>query len=145
MVMLARIQDLRNNTIVVGSTHKWRGDEAEIKAYIGDSQAVIAGDQDWSFCDRVGLVHVDNEDHATWPALCETPGTARGDIIYSNMKVTQAEATALPCVTEFGNKIQLSGSRNYDSLSPSFGGRIRELKICHHQFSSTYPGGTIYS
>lgn len=108
MVMLARIRDPRNNTIVVGSTHKWGGDEAGVKAYIDDSQAVITGDQDWSFCDRVGLVHVDSRDHATWPASCETPGTARGDIICSNMKVALSEATKLPCVVEFGNKIQLS-------------------------------------
>jgi len=108
MVMLVRIQNSRNSTIVVGSTHKWRGDGAGVKTYIGTSQAVIAGDQDWGFCDRVGLTHVDNKDHATWPASCETPGNHRGDIICSNMKVAQAEVTVLPCVTEFGNTIHLS-------------------------------------
>ena len=108
MAMLAHIRDQQDNTIVVGSTHKWRGNEAKVKAYIGDSQAVIAGDQDWSFCDRVGLVHVDNEDHFTWPTSCETPGTARGDIICSNMEVLKAEATTLPCVAKFGNKIRFS-------------------------------------
>jgi hypothetical protein len=108
MVMLVQIQDAQNSTIVVGSTHKWRGAGAGVKAYIGSSQAVIAGDQDWNFCDRVGLVHVDIKDHATWPASCETPGKHRGDIICSNMRVAQAEKTILPCVTEFGNIIHLS-------------------------------------
>jgi hypothetical protein len=108
MVMLVRIQNSWNSTIVVGSTHKWSGDGAGVKTYIGNSQAVIAGDQDWGFCDRVGLTHVDSKDHATWPASCETPGKDRGDIICSNMKVAQAEVTVLPCVTEFGNIIHLS-------------------------------------
>eukprot|EP00624_Nannochloropsis_granulata_P002456 evm.model.NODE_22258_length_46295_cov_59.100636.5 len=108
MVMLVRIHDSRNRTIVVGSTHKWIGGVAGLKAYIGASRAVIAGDQDWGFCDRAGLVHVDSKDHATWPASCETPGNHRGDIICSNMKVAQTEETVLPCVTEFGNIIRLS-------------------------------------
>jgi hypothetical protein len=108
MVMLVRIQDSRNRTIVVGSTHKWIGGIARLKAYIGASRAFIAGDQDWGFCDRVGLAHVDNKNHATWPASCETPDKHRGDIICSYMKVAQADVTVLPCVTEFGNIIHLS-------------------------------------
>ena len=99
-------------SVVVGSTHTLnKGKEygERIRQYIGTSPAIIAGDQDWQFCDRVGLSHVDDPSHHTWPASCNSDGQARGDIICSNMEVVEAEKTIRPCSEDgFGIQATLS-------------------------------------
>jgi hypothetical protein len=99
-------------SVVVGSTHTLnKGKEygERIRQYIGTSPAIIAGDQDWQFCDRVGLPHVDDPSHHTWPASCSSNGQRRGDIICSNMEVVEAEKTIRPCSEdEFGIQATLS-------------------------------------
>lgn len=106
----------------MGSTHTLNKGEtyaAQIREYVGTALAVIAGDQDWEFCGRVGLEHVDDLSHLTWPAACTSNGTTRGDIICSNMKVVEPERTIRPCVRDaFGLQITLSDhSITYVSLS----------------------------
>jgi hypothetical protein len=89
--------------LVLGSTHTLKKDKEygeAIRGYIGTSPAIIAGDQDWDFCDRVGLAHVDNRSHNTWPASCESDGYTRGDIICSNLGIAEAEETIRPCVKD---------------------------------------------
>jgi hypothetical protein len=125
MILLSRLQSSfepgRNNTgpsslpassIVVGSTHKLkksRAYEDKIASYISTSPAIIAGDQDWDFCGRVGLQHVDNRSHSTWPASCNSDGYARGDILCSNLDVAEAEETIRPCFKDrFGLTTVLS-------------------------------------
>lgn len=101
--------------VVVGSVHKLgeMGLEVygnEIKEYVGSSRAVIAGDQNASFCDMVGLKAVapgNGSQGFTWPASCKGFGTVRGDNICTNMKEMEPEHTTKPCVTERGFEIEL--------------------------------------
>ncbi|KAI9136015.1 hypothetical protein BKA69DRAFT_1179247 [Paraphysoderma sedebokerense] len=97
-----------HRVLTVGSIHKLDGYKTEIKAYIGSSKAVIAGDQSWDFCESVGLAHVDDKSHFTYPGSCQTSGTSRGDIICSNANIVQAESTVKPCLEQYGVKIKLS-------------------------------------
>jgi len=98
MALLTRISLDRRTSIVVGATHKLKNFGDEIRQYIGRSSAIIGGDQDWAFCERVGLRHVDNQSHATWPASCAKTGNNRGDILCSNMNVLVPEQTTVPCL-----------------------------------------------
>ena len=107
MGLFSRIH-IGNKEVVVGSVHKLDGYSKEIKKYIGVSPAVIGGGQSWNFCNNVGLVHVDNKAHATYPGSCQSTGKYRGDIICSNLKVVKPEETITPCIVKFGNKIQIS-------------------------------------
>ncbi|KAI9137665.1 hypothetical protein BKA69DRAFT_1127993 [Paraphysoderma sedebokerense] len=97
-----------NNTVTVGSVHKLVGYMKEIRNHIGSSKAVIAGDQSWEFCESVGLAHVDEKSHFTYPGSCESSGTSRADIICSNANIFQAESTIKPCWEQYGVKIKLS-------------------------------------
>jgi hypothetical protein len=108
--------------VVVGSTHtlaKGEAHAARIREYVGTAPAVIAGDQDWEFCGRVGLAHVDDPSHPTWPASCVSDGRMRGDVICSNMEVAEPEQTIRPCVEDaFGLRTTLSDHGiTYVSLS----------------------------
>ncbi len=107
MVLLSRIH-IGDQLLVIGSVHKLNGYTEEIKNYIGSSQAVIAGDQSWNFCDKSGLAHVDQISHYTYPSSCQNTGKHRGDIICSNLKVVRAEETISSCIVKFGNEIQIS-------------------------------------
>jgi hypothetical protein len=113
MILLAHIQtEGGTSSVVVGSTHKFSRQHPsyeKIREYIGSSPAVIGGDQDWGFCERVGLLHVDNKAQFTWPASCDSDGSSRGDILCSNMDIIGPSETLRPCVkTTVGNQIQLS-------------------------------------
>ena len=44
--------------IVIGSIHKIEGFQTEVKEYIGDRNAVLAGDQDGKYCDHIGLQQI---------------------------------------------------------------------------------------
>lgn len=98
MALLMRVAVRGSTTsVVVSVTHKLVGFGEHLRQYIGDSAAVVGGDQDWGFCERAGLVHVDNKSHPTWPASCTSTGQGRGDILCSNMHVSRTEQTFLPC------------------------------------------------
>jgi hypothetical protein len=105
MILLALLQ-FGELEIAVGSMHTLCGYE-QIKDFIGPRKAVIAGDQDWGFCDRIGLAHVDNKTHTTWPASCTSSGEVRGDIICSNADVAKEEVTVKPCAANYGGDIVL--------------------------------------
>jgi hypothetical protein len=94
--------------IVVGSTHKLAGHAEQVKRYIASSKAITAGDQDRSFCGRVGLQSVDDARHATWPASCSKLGSGRGDNICSNLGIAQPEQSFKPCIERFGISAKLS-------------------------------------
>lgn len=88
---------------VIGSVHKLSGFTTEVKQYIGERDAIIAGDQEFKYCARVNLENIHSIPvQNTWPASCEKFGRVRGDILCSNMKVIEDEVTTLPCVTKFG-------------------------------------------
>jgi hypothetical protein len=92
---------------VIGSVHKLDGFRQEVLEYIGQRDAIIAGDQGASFCKDVDLANIVSEDggeemHYTWPASCNSLGHHRGDNICSNMKMVGEEVTTMPCVTEYG-------------------------------------------
>lgn len=108
MGLFAKARIAEDREIVIGSIHKLDGYKDEIKAYINGSKAVIAGDQDWNFCENVGLPHVDNQSHHTWKASCTSLGGHRGDIICSNMGIARDEETMFPCSVQYGNSILLS-------------------------------------
>jgi hypothetical protein len=108
MGMLGRII-VDGKEIVIGSIHKIEGFQTEIKEYIGDRNAVLAGDQDGKYCDHIGLRNiVSKRSGKTWPASCSGFGRIRGDNICSNMKITAEETTILPCVNQFGFSLQIS-------------------------------------
>ena len=107
MGLLSRVH-IGNKEVVVGSVHKLDGYTDEIKKYIGQSKAVMGGSQSWNFCNNVGLVHIDNKSHATYPSSCQSTGNHRRDILCSNLKVLTAEETISSCIVKFGNKIQIS-------------------------------------
>jgi len=92
---------------VIGSVHKLDGFRQEVLEYIGQRDAIIAGDQNANFCKDVNLSNIVSEDggkemHYTWPASCNSLGDRRGDNICSNMKMVGEEVTTMPCVTEYG-------------------------------------------
>ena len=99
---------VRVGSVVVGCTHKLIGHATALRAYIGDSLAVTAGDQDRGFCSRLGLASVDTASHFTWPATCSSAGTERGDNICSNMRVLTPEWTRLPCIGRYQRPLALS-------------------------------------
>lgn len=114
MILLGRILVNGVVPIVVGSVHKLgeKGQDSygkEITEYIGSSKAVIAGDQLESFCGLVGLKAVAPGEGTgfTWPASCNGFGSARGDIICTNMKELEPERTTKPCVADVGFEIDL--------------------------------------
>lgn len=84
----------------VGTVHKVTGRDSDIRSFIGLGPAIVAGDQDWRFCKRVGLHHVDDKNDNTWPATCSTFGTGRGDIVCSNSVKYYEYETTLPCVKQ---------------------------------------------
>jgi len=93
---------------VIGSVHKMAGFEPEVKEYIGKRDAIIAGDQPFNYCARVGLQNiVSSPIQNTWPASCKGFGSARGDIMCSNMNVFVEEVTTKPCVTNFGFSMEI--------------------------------------
>eukprot|EP00563_Minutocellus_polymorphus_P007906 CAMPEP_0181025202 /NCGR_PEP_ID=MMETSP1070-20121207/2978_1 /TAXON_ID=265543 /ORGANISM="Minutocellus polymorphus, Strain NH13" /LENGTH=496 /DNA_ID=CAMNT_0023102307 /DNA_START=1236 /DNA_END=2727 /DNA_ORIENTATION=+ len=95
-------------TVAVGSVHKLVGYEEEVSSYINMSSAIIASDQDSSFCHSVGLqTIVSDSEHHTWPATCSDSGKLRGDNICSNMKVSTKEYTLKPCARHFDLEVQL--------------------------------------
>lgn len=105
------------NETVIGSVHKISGYEDEVKQYIGKRDAIIAGDQDFAYCGRVGLENIhSNPVQNTWPATCESFGRARGDHICSNMKVVEDEVTTMPCVTNFGFSTQIGDHADRKSV-----------------------------
>lgn len=110
MGLFARMRNVpTNETLVLGSVHKVETHKAEMRAYIGAHRAVVAGDQDWSYCTAVGLKHADSKSHGTYPASCTSTGTHRGDILCSNGAVHQAERTFVPCPQcPFGLSIRTS-------------------------------------
>lgn len=110
MALLARVSyGTPQEALVLGSVHKLATHLEDAKAYVGSSAAIIAGDQDWDFCSAIGLVHVDERDHHTYPASCSSTGNHRGDIICSNLDVVSKEKTFLPCPTcTFGTRRRVS-------------------------------------
>lgn len=84
---------------VIGSNHTLEGFGSEIKDYIGNRSAVVAGDQRGKYCKTIGLRDIREK---TWPASCSGFGRIKGDSICSNMKTLVDETTILPCVKEFG-------------------------------------------
>lgn len=108
MAMLGRLR-INGEFVIVGSIHKLDGYEDDIKDYIGASKAVIAGDEQASFCGSVGLTGGGASGN-TWPANCQSRGKHRGDIICSNMKEMEigGQETTLPCVVDnFGLSIPI--------------------------------------
>mmetsp|Transcript_16907 Transcript_16907/g.24634 ORF Transcript_16907/g.24634 Transcript_16907/m.24634 type:complete len:212 (-) Transcript_16907:148-783(-) len=106
MGMLAQII-VDDRKTVIGSIHKIGGYHEEVKEYIGEKDAIIAGDQHGSYCEHIGLQNIVSDEggaemHFTWPASCEGFGKLRGDNICSNMKVVEEEVTTKPCVSNFG-------------------------------------------
>jgi hypothetical protein len=95
-------------SVILGSVNRLKAHTNAIKKYVGGQNAVIAGDQEWGFCDRTGLKHVDDQSHYSWPSSCESSGTARGDIICSNMDVAMRERTFRPCKSKFGINVTIS-------------------------------------
>ena len=108
-------------SVKVGAVHKlgkkngemqsvmdWVKRRAGPKGHARKVPVVIAGDQPWSFCDAVGLAHVDSKDHPTVPVVtCGSRGEwgwdpqkkkHRGDILCSSARVATAEWTKPPCV-----------------------------------------------
>ena len=97
---------------VVGSVHKQAHGHEQVKAYIGNRKAVVAGDEAHQYCDKIGLQNIVSEvggkkQHYTWPASCKSLGKHRGDNICSNMNVRGEEKTTLPCFTQFGYQTKL--------------------------------------
>ena len=108
MGMLGQII-VNGKEIVVGSIHKIEGFQTEVKEYIGDRNAVLAGDQDGKYCDHIGLQQiVSKRGRKTWPASCSEFGRIRGNNMCSNMNTTVEERTILPCVNQFGLSLQVS-------------------------------------
>jgi hypothetical protein len=107
MIMLGRIV-VNGTSVVIGSTHKVKGLQKDIKEYIHTSPTVIAGDQAQSLCGDVGLNVIQSDPkHHTWPASCTSLGGHRGDNICSNLKVAEEEYTMFPCVKQYGLNISL--------------------------------------
>lgn len=107
MIMLVRVM-ANGAAVVVGATHKLGHYRREIRDYVGESPAVIAGDQGPQICKEVGLVEVrSRENHPTWPASCDTLGEGRGDNICSNMNVAVNEYTVRPCYRQLGLNVSL--------------------------------------
>lgn len=123
MAMLVKVKYHTGATIVAGSVHKISNEHNfHIRSYIGNHTAVVAGDQEWGFCERVSLAHVDNAKHNTYPASCTSLGHHRGDIICSNARVRNAERTIHPCTRPWGIDTQLSDHAvTYVTLSISSG------------------------
>ena len=93
---------------VIGSFHKLENLQTEIRTYIGERSAIIAGDQDGRYCNTIGLQNiVSGQGTKTWPASCSGFGRTRGDNICSNMKIVENETTILPCVEQFGFHVNL--------------------------------------
>eukprot|EP00536_Pseudo-nitzschia_multiseries_P015037 jgi/Psemu1/311656/fgenesh1_kg.810_\ len=91
---------------VIGSIHKLEGFQRQIKEYIGNRPAVVAGDQLGQYCGTIGLENiVSKKREKTWPASCRGFGRTRGDNICSNMKTVEDEKTTLPCIEKFGFSI----------------------------------------
>lgn len=107
MILLGQIV-FSGITVVLGSVHKLNGYQNEVSSYMNGSPAIIAGDQDSSFCKSVGLeTVVSDSKHNTWPATCSSLGDHRGDNICSNMKVSAKEYTLKPCLRDFDFEVQL--------------------------------------
>ncbi|KAI9136180.1 hypothetical protein BKA69DRAFT_1105695 [Paraphysoderma sedebokerense] len=107
MGLLSQIS-VGSHVLTVGSIQRLDGFKNEIKNYIGSTKAVIAGNQAWDFCAGVGLAHVDEELHFTYPASCKGNGSWRSDIICSNANIIKEESTIRPCIEQHGNEIRLS-------------------------------------
>jgi hypothetical protein len=108
MALLSQLLIGENTTMVVGTTHKLDGYKESIRQYIGNLPTIIGGDQEWGFCERVGLSHEDDKSPATWPASCTSTGKARGDIICSNMHIDVPEETSVPCLeTSVGLRLKI--------------------------------------
>ena len=92
MGMLGQII-VNGKEIVIGSIHKIEGFQTEVKEYIGDRNAVLAGDQDGKYCDHIGLQQiVSKRGRKTWPASCSEFGGIRGNNMCSNMNTTVEES-----------------------------------------------------
>jgi len=92
---------------VIGSVHKIEKFHEEVKEYIGERNAIVAGDQNGEYCKAIALENIlstdsEEEKRFTWPASCESFGSHRGDNLCSNMNVVDDEVTILPCATNFG-------------------------------------------
>jgi hypothetical protein len=107
MILLAKV-NLGSRSLIVGSVNRLKGLGREIKNYLGKQDAIIAGDQDWGFCERVGIKHVDSKDHYTWPSSCTSSGTAKADIICSNLKIGVRERTIRPCLKKLTMDVTMS-------------------------------------
>ena len=107
MILLTRIL-IEGTSVVTGSAHKLHGFHKEIRDYVGDSPAVIAGDQDALFCGNVELKNIlSDSHHHTWLASCTGFGNHREDNICSNIDVSEKEFTVKPCVDSHGLNISL--------------------------------------
>lgn len=97
---------------VIGSVHKIENFHKELKEYIGERNAIVAGDQIGHYCKAIGLENMlstdgEEEKHFTWPASCDSFGRHRGDNMCSNMNMVDDEMATLPCSTNFGFSTKL--------------------------------------
>jgi hypothetical protein len=109
MAVMVTLEMGGGRSIVVGSTHKLMGAASNVTQRIGNQPSVIGGDQNWEFCESVGLAHIDRKALGTWPASCSTTGRVRGDIICSNMPAIGRDHALRPCIeTTSGQDVVLS-------------------------------------